>query len=162
MLFRSSYTKRFTHYTQLFLGFALGIAPIGAWIAMTGSISITPIFLGLAVLFWVAGFDILYSAQDYQFDKVSGLHSMVVKFGIDKAFHLARAMHLFSFFLLLATGLVANLHWPYFLGLLVMTVLFFRQHLLVSPKNLSRIDAAFFESNGLISLLFLVSVYFGI
>ncbi|MBF0491427.1 MAG: UbiA family prenyltransferase [Deltaproteobacteria bacterium] len=162
ILFFYSYTKRFTHYAQLFLGLSLGISPIGAWIAITNNLSATPLSLGFGVLLWVAGFDILYAAQDYEFDKESDLHSLVVKLGIEEAFTLARWMHLFAFLFFIQTGLIAALHWEYYVGLMIMALLFIRQHSLVSPKDLSKIDAAFFQTNGLISLLFLVSVYFGI
>lgn len=162
ILFFYSYTKRFTHYAQLFLGLSLGIAPIGAWIAATNNIEKTPLVLGLGVLLWVAGFDILYAAQDYDFDKESDLHSLVVKLGINKAFHLARVFHGFAFLFFILTGFLGALNWPYFVGIALMGLLFFRQHSLVNPNDLSKIDAAFFQTNGLISLLFLISIYVGI
>ncbi len=162
ILFLYSYTKRFTSYTQIFLGLALGLSPIGAWIAITNHFALVPFILGLGVLFWVAGFDILYAAQDYNFDKEKGLQSMVVKFGIPKSFQIARGLHLLAFVFFFIFGVFAHLHWAYYLGLTLMALLFFRQHTLVSPENLSRIDAAFFQTNGLISLIFLVSVYFGL
>ncbi len=162
VLFFYSYTKRFSSYTQLFLGLALGIAPVGAWIAVTNSFNLVPILLCVAVLFWVAGFDILYATQDYDFDKATGLHSMVVKFGIPRSLIIARFMHAVSFLIFLATGFVAHLHWPYFAGLGMMAILFVYQHSLIRAENLSRIDAAFFKANGLISLIFLAAVYFGL
>lgn len=161
-LFLYSYTKRFTYYSQIFLGFALGLSPVGAWIAITNHLTFVPILLCFAVLFWVAGFDILYATQDYEFDKTNNLHSMVVKFGIPNSLQIARFMHLLSFALFVGMGKVAGLHWPYFAGLALMGALFIYQHSLIKPNDISRIDAAFFKANGLISLIFLLSVYFGI
>lgn len=162
ILFFYSYTKRLTSYSQIFLGLALGIAPVGAWVAITNSFALIPILLCVGVLFWVAGFDIFYSTQDYDFDKAIGLHSMVVKFGIQKSLYLARIMHALSFFIFLLTGFVAKLHWPYFAGLILMGGLFIYQHSLIKENDLSKIDAAFFKANGLISLIFLASVYFAL
>ncbi len=162
ILFFYSYTKRFTHFSQIFLGLALGIAPIGAWIAVSNTIGLLPILIGLAVLFWVAGFDILYATQDYEFDRKNQVHSLVVKHGIPKALSLARTMHAISFILLAILGWLAKLNGAYFAGLGLMGVLFFYQHTLVKPNDLSRVNAAFFTTNGLISLLFLVSVYFAL
>lgn len=162
VLFFYSYTKRFTAYSQIFLGLALGIAPVGAWVAIQNNLAITPVLLCFSVLFWVAGFDILYATQDYEFDKSNQLNSMVVKFGIPKALILARVMHTFSYLLFFLLGMVAKLHWPYFAGLGIMGLLFIQQHRLVKADDLSRVNAAFFKTNGLISLLFLVSVYLGL
>jgi len=162
VLFFYSYTKRFTSYSQLFLGFALSLAPTGTWIAITNSYTVVPFLLSLGVLFWVAGFDILYSTQDYHFDKATGLHSMVVKFGIPRSLWISRLLHALSFLLFLTVGLTAKLLWPYYLGLALMGLLFLYQHSLLKPEDLSRINAAFFKTNGLISLIFLVAVYFGV
>ncbi len=162
LLFFYSYTKRFTAYSQIFLGLSLGMAPIGAWIAIANRLNGIPLVLCLAVLFWVAGFDILYATQDYEFDQSNQLHSMVVIFGIPKALQIARLMHLVSFFLFFALGRFADLHWPYFAGLGLMGILFIYQHSLIKPHDLSRIDAAFFKANGLISFIFLASVYLGL
>lgn len=162
VLFFYSYTKRFSPYAQLFLGLALGIAPVGAWIAITNSIALVPVLLCLGVLLWVAGFDILYATQDYEFDKALGLHSMVVKFGIPLSLQIARFMHAASFLFFLAAGIAAGLHWPYFAGLALMGALFVYQHSLLKPHDLSRVDAAFFKANGLISLIFLAAVYLGL
>jgi 4-hydroxybenzoate polyprenyltransferase len=162
ILFFYSYTKRFTDFSQIFLGLALGIAPIGAWIAVNNAIGGFPVLLGLAVLLWVAGFDILYATQDYEFDRSHHLHSLVVRWGIPRSLLIARGLHLVSFFLLLSLGWLARLGWPYFAGLGLMAALFFYQHRLVKPEDLSRVNAAFFTTNGLISLIFLASVYFSL
>jgi 4-hydroxybenzoate polyprenyltransferase len=162
ILFFYSYTKRFTDYSQILLGLALGIAPIGAWVAVNNTFGLFPLLLGLAVLLWVAGFDMLYATQDYEFDRNHHLHSLVVRWGIPRSLKIARALHLASFFLMLGLGWLAELSWPYFAGLGVMGALFFYQHSLVKPQDLSRVNAAFFTTNGLISLIFLASVYFSL
>src|SRR4029434_10251667 len=159
VLFFYSYTKRLTHYSQIFLGLALGIAPVGAWIAVKGAVDLFSVLLGASVLLWVAGFDILYATQDYEFDRSHRLHSMVVKFGIPKALLLSRIFHAVSFLLMAMVGMLTDLHWPYFAGLALMGTLFLYQHALVKPCDLTRINAAFFMANGLISLIFLASVY---
>src|SRR5262249_121969 len=154
-------TKRFTDFSQLFLGLSLGIAPIGAWIAVNNRIGLFPLLLGLAVLLWVAGFDILYATQDYEFDRKENLHSLVVRWGIPGALRVSRIFHGISFILMLLLGWLAELSWPYFAGLTLMATLFFYQHSLVKPRDLSRVNAAFFTANGLISLIFLISVVLG-
>ncbi len=158
ILFLYSYTKRFTHFAQIFLGLSLGIAPIGAWIAITNRMDLAPLLLGLAVLLWVAGFDILYATQDYEFDKKEGLHSLVVKWGIPKAFAFARLMHVLSILLLIFFGIATHLRGVYFAGIFLMGGLFFYEHTRVKPNDLTQINAAFFTANGLISILFLISV----
>ncbi|MFO1520086.1 MAG: 4-hydroxybenzoate octaprenyltransferase [bacterium] len=160
VLFFYSYTKRFTDFSQLFLGLSLGIAPIGAWIAVTNTIGLFPLMLGAAVTLWVAGFDILYATQDYEFDRNAKLHSLVVRWGIPQALQVARLLHGVSFVLMVLLGYLAELHWPYYAGIACMGGLFFYQHSLVKPTDLSRVNAAFFTANGLISFLFLLSVYF--
>lgn len=159
IIFFYSYTKRFTHYSQFFLGLALGIAPMGAWIAVTGNFGVAPFILGCGVLFWVAGFDILYATQDYEFDSSRKLHSLVVKLGIAKALQMARGLHGVSFLLLTVFGIYTHLRWPYFAGLTLMGALFFVQHRLLKPHDLSRVNSAFFTVNGMISLIFLIAVY---
>jgi len=162
VLFFYSYTKRFSDYSQLFLGLALALAPVGAWIAVNDTIGLFPLLIGLAVLLWVAGFDILYATQDYEHDRQNQIHSMVVRYGIPKALRLARIMHFSSFLILLFLGWLAELIWPYFAGIILMGILFLYQHSLVKPQDLSRVNAAFFTANGLISLIFLASVYFSV
>ena len=162
ILFFYSYTKRFSDYSQLFLGLALGLAPVGAWIAVNNTIGLFPILIGLAVLLWVAGFDILYATQDYEHDRKNQVHSMVVRYGIPKSLRISRVMHSLSFLILLTLGWLAELTWPYFAGIVLMGILFLYQHSLVKPQDLSRVNAAFFTANGLISLIFLASVYFSV
>jgi 4-hydroxybenzoate polyprenyltransferase len=162
ILFFYSYTKRFTDFSQIFLGLALGIAPIGAWIAVNNTVGFFPFLLGISVLLWVAGFDILYATQDYEFDRRNKVHSMVVRYGIPKALQWAKVMHFFCFLILLVLGGLAELHWPYFVGIGLMGILFFYQHSLIKPDDLSHVNAAFFTANGMISLIFLASVYFSV
>lgn len=155
-----SLTKRFTHFSHVFLGAALGLAPIGAWIAVTGSLAIFPMILAAAVVLWVAGFDILYACQDYESDKANaGLHSLPKRFGIAGAMRIARHVHVLAFLLFAMAGLVGAppLGWLYFLGVAGVGALLRHQHRLLRPRDLSRMDAAFFTANGAISVgLFLL------
>ncbi len=158
ILFFYSYTKRFTDFSQIFLGLSLGIAPIGAWIAIRESLSLPPLLLGIAVLFWVAGFDILYATQDEEFDRKNKLRSLVVRWGIPKALYRARLMHFISFLFFIGFGVSSKLGIAYFIGIILMGFLFAYQHSLVKPDDLSRINVAFFTVNGMISFIFLGSV----
>jgi 4-hydroxybenzoate polyprenyltransferase len=157
ILFAYSYAKRFTNFSHYILGIALGLAPVGAWLAVTGTFAWTPIILALAVLAWVAGFDILYSCQDAEIDsRERELHSLPKRFGIAGAMRLARRTHLAAALLFLLFWWVAEpLGFLSLLGVLGIGLLLRHQHSLLSPGDLSRIDAAFFTTNGLISLGFL-------
>lgn len=150
-----SLTKRFTHYTQFFLGLALGIAPIAAWIAATGTLALFPILLGLGVLFWVSGFDLIYSTLDYDFDKTNGLKNLVVKWGIKKSLWAARVLHLTSMMFIFLAGAMERLSLFYFLGGLFMTGIIAYEHKLIKPHDLSRVNMAFFTLNGYAALVFL-------
>lgn len=147
-----AYAKRFTHYAHLVLGLCLAAAPIGAWIALRGDLGWPVIALGLAVLFWVAGFDIFYALQDYEFDVAHGLHSVPSRLGKEKAFVLARSCHglMLVFLLLVVPG--SGLGWLYLIGVLVVAALLVYEHLLVKPNDLSHLNAAFFNMNGYISM----------
>jgi 4-hydroxybenzoate polyprenyltransferase len=153
-----SYTKRFTRWSHLVLGFALGMAPAAAWIAIRGSLDLRILILTAAVTLWVSGFDILYSCQDYDFDRGAGLHSIPKAFGIRRALWMARALHLATLALL---GLVV---FSFGLGMLaavgvgVVALLLLWEHRLVSADDLSRLDAAFFTMNGVISIVFFIFV----
>jgi 4-hydroxybenzoate polyprenyltransferase len=153
-----SFTKRWTDWSHLVLGLALGISPPAAWIAVTGTLSLEPVLLGLAVLFWVAGFDVIYATQDYEFDRKEGLHSLVARFGIARALWISRAFHGFALAFLLLFGQSASLGWIYKLTIALIGILFLYEHSLVRPQDLSRVNAAFFNVNGYISLLFLAGV----
>jgi len=153
-----SYTKRFTRWSHLVLGFALGIAPSAAWIAVRGSLDLRILLLTGAVTFWVGGFDVLYACQDFDFDRDTGLHSIPRYVGIRRALWVARAFHMIMLALLIA------LLWSFGLGKLaiagvaVVAALLAYEHSLVSPDDLSKLNAAFFTMNGVISVLFLIFV----
>ena len=149
-----SYTKRFTWASHLVLGLALGGAPIGAWIAVTGALAPTPFVLAAAVITWVAGFDVLYALQDERFDRERGLHSIPARFGTVGALWISGALHIATLALLVA---LARIYPPglgayYGAGLAGCAVLLAYQHAIVKPRDLSRLDAAFFTANGLLSL----------
>ena len=149
-----SYTKRFTRWSHLVLGLALGIAPSAAWIAVRGSFDPRILLLTAAVTFWVAGFDVLYACQDYEFDREAGLHSIPRYFGIGRALWIARMFHLLM--LVLLVGLVAafGLGKLAVAGVIVVALLLAYEHSLVSSDNLSKLNAAFFTMNGVISVVF--------
>ena len=147
-----SYCKRFTALAHVVLGICLAAAPVGAWIALRGDIGWPAVVLGFAVLFWVAGFDVFYALQDIDFDREQGLHSIPVRLGIDNAIHLVRIFHVVMLVLLLLLLQVDGLGIIYFLGVIVVAGLLVYEHLLVRPNDLSRLDAAFFNMNGYISV----------
>jgi len=156
ILFFYSFTKRFTNWSHLFLGFALGISPAAAWIAVTGGLNWRMLILCAAVTLWVGGFDVLYACQDVEFDKRAGLFSIPRRFGISRALWFARLMH--TGVVVLLTWLAASfgLPWPAWTGILVVALLLGYEHSLVRPNDLSKLDAAFFTMNGYISISFLV------
>lgn len=156
ILWGYSFTKRFTFLSQMVLGLSLGMAPIGAWIAVRGQIEGPPVILGLAVLFWVAGFDIIYATQDESFDRKMGLHSLVVKLGIARALNTARWFHLLTVLILILFGYATHLSGSYYLFVTLVGLSFLYEHRLVSPNDLSKVNAAFFTVNGFVSLLFLI------
>jgi 4-hydroxybenzoate polyprenyltransferase len=156
VLFLYSYTKRFTALSHLVLGFCLGISPAAAWIAIRGSLDWRMLILCAAVTLWVGGFDVLYACQDVDFDRVEGLHSIPKKFGIAVALRIARAMHVWMVALLVWLALSFHLAWPAWAGIGVVAALLAYEHSLVTPNDLSKMNAAFFAVNGYISLLFLL------
>ena len=153
-----SYAKRFTYWSHLVLGLALGIAPSAAWIAVRGSLDVRILALTGAVLFWVGGFDVLYACQDYEHDVRVGLHSIPQTFGLQAAFWIARAMHLAMLGLLVVLVALFHLGWITVLGVVAVAAMLFYEHRLVSPKDLRRLNAAFFTMNGIISFVFFVAV----
>ena len=153
-----SYTKRFTRFSHLFLGLALGIAPSAAWIAVRGSLDPRILVLTLAVLFWTGGFDVLYACQDFEFDRASGLNSIPQAFGIEGAFWFARGMHVLMLLCLVWLGLLFSFGAIAWCGVAVVAGLLLYEHMLVSPRDLRRMNAAFFTLNGIISVVFFVSV----
>jgi 4-hydroxybenzoate polyprenyltransferase len=156
ILFFYSYTQRFTNWSHLFLGFALGISPAAAWIAITGSLDWRMLILCAAVTLWVGGFDVLYACQDVEYDQQAGLFSVPKKFGIADALMIARAMHIGVIALLAWLALSFGLPWPAWAGIAVVASLLGYEHSLVKADDLSKLDAAFFTVNGYISMLFLL------
>ena len=153
-----SYTKRVTRWSHLVLGFALGIAPAAAWIAVRASFDPRILLLTAAVTFWVGGFDVLYSCQDYEFDQQVGLHSIPRYCGISKALWISRAFHLLMLLLLVSLVIVFGLGKLAIAGVVLVALLLSYEHSLVSPTDLSQLNAAFFTMNGVISVVFFVFV----
>ena len=147
-----SLAKRFTSLAHVWLGVALGMAPAAAWVAFRGELSLTPVLLGLAVTFWVSGFDILYACQDYDFDTKAGLHSIPARFGIGRSLKIAALLHLVMVCMLVGVGISIPLGWIYFGGVLVVASLLVYEHSLVKPEDLSKVNVAFFQMNILISI----------
>lgn len=148
-----SYTKRFTWLSHFILGLALSIAPIGAWIAVKEKIELTPLLMGLAVLTWVSGFDIIYSLQDIDFDRSYGLYSIPRFLGIKRSLILARFLHTITFALLLSIKFVEpQLGITYIAGVLLAGLILLKEHSLIKPNDLSKLDIAFFNMNGYLSL----------
>ena len=152
-----SLTKRFTALSHWFIGLALAVAPAGAWIAVRGRLDLEPVLLGLAILFWTAGFDLIYSCQDAEFDRQQNLFSVPSRFGIRAALWTSRLCHAVTVMLLLAFGYFSGLGWIYNAGVALVSILLIYEHSLVSPTDLSRVNEAFFTVNGLISVLLLLS-----
>ena len=152
VLFIYSYTKRFTWTTHFVLGLALSAAPLGAWIAVRGTFDTEIIPMGIAVIFWLAGFDTLYALQDIEFDKSHGLYSIPKRFGIKNALLLARLFHLITFIMLITTGVLFKVGIFYWLGMMIVAGLFIYEHSLVKQSDLNKLDIAFFNMNGYISI----------
>ncbi len=152
-----SYTKRFTWACHLVLGITSAAAPVGAWLAVTGKISLLPLLMGAANTLWVAGFDVIYGAQDYEFDKAHGIHSIPARFGVRKALMIARVFHALAWVILVAIGLMSKqLNVIYEIGMLVIGILFIIEHKLVSPDNLTNVKIASYQINQVISIVFLI------
>jgi 4-hydroxybenzoate polyprenyltransferase len=156
-IFFYSVTKRFTSATHFFLGLALAIAPIGAWIAQTGRIDVAPLVLAAGVICWVAGFDLIYATQDYDFDRREGIRSLVVKLGITRSLGLAQLLHLLTLIALIAFGLVAKLGTLYYWSLPLIAAALLYEHG-IEKRDLAGINRAFFQSNAFVSAVFLVAV----
>jgi 4-hydroxybenzoate polyprenyltransferase len=157
LIFFYSLTKRFTTATHFFLGLALAIAPVGAWIAQTGRIDIAPVILGAGVICWVAGFDLIYATQDYDFDRREGIRSLVVKLGITRSLQLAQLLHLLTLAALIGFGLVAKLGWTYYCAMLLVAAALVYEHK-IEKLDLAGINRAFFQSNAFVSAVFLIAV----
>jgi 4-hydroxybenzoate polyprenyltransferase len=153
-----SYTKRFTWACHIFLGLALSMAPVGGFLAVTGRVSWPVVVLALGVLFWVAGFDIIYACQDVSFDREMGLRSIPARMGQRPALAVSALFHMVSLLLFVAAGWMGRLSWPYFVGTAAVGVLLVWEHRIVSGGNLKRIDLAFFTVNSYVSVIVLAGV----
>jgi len=159
LTFFYSLTKRFTSFCHLILGIALAFSPLGGWVAVTGDVSSYPFVLSFGVLFWVAGFDTVYGCLDADFDRKAGLYSLPSRFGRKGAFRIAVAFHVFAFIFFSITGIQSGLNVYYYIGLLLTGAALFYQHLIVNPRDLRRINAAFFSMNGFISVTIFLATW---
>jgi 4-hydroxybenzoate polyprenyltransferase len=153
-----SYTKRFTALCHLVLGIGLSLAPIGAYLAVTGKFELLPILFSLTVLFWVSGFDIVYALQDEQFDKANQLHSIPALLGKSKALRVSAYLHLLSAACVVSAGIYGDFGWLYWLGVTVFIGMLVYQHSIVKPTDLSKVNIAFMTANGIASVVFSVFV----
>lgn len=153
-----SYTKRFTSFSHFVLGWCLAIAPSGAWIAICGKLTLVPVLLSLSVMLWTAGFDVLYSCQDYEFDRGAGLYSIPRRFGISSALWIARGTHALMFASLVLFFLNAHLGWLGLIGVIATGMLLIYQHSIVRANELSRLNAAFFTTNAFVSVILFVTI----
>ena len=152
-----SYTKRFTWMCHIVLGITSAAAPVGAWLAVTGKVSLIAIAMGAANTLWVAGFDIIYGAKDYDFDTKNGIHSIPAKFGVKNALLISRAFHVLALMFLIIVGILSTeLGVIYYVGLIIISGLFILQHKLVSPENLKNVKIASYNINQVISIVFLI------
>jgi 4-hydroxybenzoate polyprenyltransferase len=153
-----SYTKRFTYLCHLVLGVGLSLAPIGAYLAVTGQFAVLPLLFSFAVIFWVSGFDVIYALQDIDFDKSQSLYSMPSYWGLEKALTIARFLHLFSALFVLVAFYIGGFHWLYLMGVAVFIGMLLYQHSIVKPNDLSKVNIAFMTANGIASIVFSVFV----
>jgi 4-hydroxybenzoate polyprenyltransferase len=153
-----SYTKRFTSFCHFVLGLALGISAIGGWVAVTGSLTLPPILFGLAIVFWVAGFDIIYACQDVAFDREQKLHSLPASFGLAKALRFCKLSHALAILVLLLFAWLTGAHASFYSAIALVTAMLIYENSLVSADDLSQVNAAFFNINGLVSLAVFVLV----
>ncbi len=151
-----SYTKRFTWACHFVLGISLGLAPAGAWIGVTGHWALAPVLLGLGVMTWVAGFDVVYACQDVEFDRREGLKSIPAIFGLRRGLEISAFLHTIAPIFFILVGVVMAMGWLYYVGVGIAIVLLFRQHRLVSADDFSKIGVAFFDLNGYLSILLFV------
>ena len=153
-----SYTKRFTPLCHLILGLGLSLAPIGAYLAVTGEFAMLPIFFSVAVVCWVSGFDIIYALQDEAFDKANKLYSIPAALGAAKALRVSELLHMVSAACVIAAGVYGHFHWLYWIGVAVFAGMLLYQHSIVKPNDLRRVNLAFMTANGIASVVFAVFV----
>lgn len=151
-----SYTKRFTWLCHFVLGIAIGFGPLGGWVATTGQVDITGLLLFASVMFWTAGFDIIYACQDADFDRKEGLYSMPSRFGVANALLVARICHVLTFIGLVSLYSMADLSFWFLIGVLISGAILIYEHSLVKPTDLSKVDVAFFNMNGILSVIMFV------
>lgn len=153
-----SFTKRFTYLSHLFLGLGLSLSPIGAYLAVTGKFDLLPLLFSAVVMLWVAGFDIIYSLQDFDFDRSYNLKSVPAFLGKKNSLLFSFIIHLISVFLIILAGFIGNFHLLYWIGTVIFTILLAYQHYIVKPDDLSKVNLAFFTTNGIASIIFAVFV----
>ncbi|MEI6279422.1 MAG: UbiA-like polyprenyltransferase, partial [Verrucomicrobiae bacterium] len=154
IIFFYSLTKRFTHFAQFFLGLALAVAPVGAWLAVTGAFALPPLVLALAVLLWVSGFDLIYATQDYDVDLREGLRSMVVRLGVPGALRLAVRLHAAAFLGLAAFGLAAGMGRVYFSAMAIVMAALIYEHWEARRGSVASVNRAFFQANAIVGIAF--------
>lgn len=157
ILFLYSYTKRFTTLSHLVLGFCIGCAPLAAWLAISGEFAWAPVLLSAAVMFWVAGFDVIYALQDTDFDRKANLFSVPSRFGVRPALKVSALFHAATVVLLIATGTLTGSGWLVYAGIAMVSGILFWEHRIVKPNDLSRVNVAFFNLNGYVSILLLLT-----
>jgi 4-hydroxybenzoate polyprenyltransferase len=153
-----SYTKRFTPFCHLILGLGLSLAPIGAYLAITGNFAILPLLFSFSVIFWVGGFDIIYSLQDEEFDRSEGLYSMPSFIGKSKALRVSEILHFLSAACVIAAGFFGDFSWLYWTGIFIFCSMLIYQHSIVKPSDLRRVNLAFMTANGIASIVFAMFV----
>ena len=149
-----SYTKRFTPLCHLILGLGLSLAPIGAYLAVTGHFSLLPILFSMTVIFWVSGFDIIYSLQDEEFDRSQKLYSLPARLGKSKALRISEFLHALSVACIITAGIFAHFGWLYWMGVIVFSAMLIYQHSIVKPTDLRKVNLAFMTANGIASVIF--------
>jgi 4-hydroxybenzoate polyprenyltransferase len=153
MLIFYSFTKRFTWLCHVVLGMTIALAPLGGWVAVTGTVTWTAIVFFVAITFWTAGFDVIYACDDAEFDRKEGLHSIPSRFGVPRALKIAQGFHVITAIGLISLLFIANLGWWYAAGVIIAIAILFYEHYIVTPKDLSRLQTAFFTMNGALSIV---------
>jgi len=159
IVFFYSLTKRFTSFSHFFLGLALSVSPVGAWLAVTGKFAFPPLVLALAVLLWVAGFDIIYATQDHEFDRAEGLRSLVVRLGVGRALTWAQGLHWIMLAVLGAFGWLAHLGIAFYTGLILIAGAVLFEHRSAARLDVMGINRAFFTSNAVVGLVFVLGIF---
>lgn len=148
-----SFTKRFTWACHLILGLTIALAPLGGWVAVTGTVDLTAMIFYFTIVFWTAGFDIIYSCQDVDFDRKEGLYSIPVRFGVARALGIAKIFHLLTALGFISLVFITELSWWYVAGMVLAYIILFYEHYIVSPGDLSKLQTAFFTMNGVLSIV---------